>query len=76
MHLQEKSRAVQKREPAARKRYYLHRGRVEPKPHLGEITTTYLARPKNRSGQEFLLMAQCFWDVNSLGMGGISRFWQ
>lgn len=42
-------RAVQVREFVARKRYYLHRGRMEPEPHLGEITTSYLARPKNKS---------------------------
>lgn len=60
----------------ARKRYFLHGGKMEPEPHIGEITAPYPARPKNKSGTEFLLMAQCFWDVNSLGIGGISRFWQ
>lgn len=36
----------------------------------------YLARPKNKSGTLFFLMARCFWDVNSPGIGRISRFWQ
>lgn len=43
-------RAVQRREPIAGIRYYLHRGRMEPEPHLREITIPYLARPKNKSG--------------------------
>lgn len=32
-------RAVQRRELIARKRYFLHRGKMEPEPHIGEITT-------------------------------------
>lgn len=32
-------RAVQRREPVARQRYFLHRVKMEPEPHIGDITT-------------------------------------
>lgn len=32
-------RAVQRREPVARKRYFLHSGKMKPEPHTGETTT-------------------------------------
>lgn len=50
MHLQKRVQGSAEGVPAARERYYLHRGKVETEPHLGEITTPYRARPKNKSG--------------------------
>lgn len=76
MHLQGRVQDSAEEGACSKKRFYLHRGMMGPEPHLGELTSPYLARPENKSGTAFLLMAQCFQDVNSSGMGRTSRFWQ
>ena len=71
MHLQEECRAVQQRCLQQEKGIICTKGGAWA-PRV-EITTPYRAKPKQAKEVRYIvpLMAQCFWDVNSLGMGGI-----